>query len=542
MRGGRFLPCILLVVLTVGAFVPFLDKAFHIDDPLFVWCAKRILVEPLDPYGFQVTWHIFPQPMAEVMRNPPLGCCFLAAAGGLVGFSERALHAAFLIPAVAAVLATYFLARACGGRPGLSALLLLASPAYFVSATGVMCDVLMLALGLWATVAWIAGLRRGRTGPLLLAAGLLCASVLTKMNGILFLPGLLLFGLLERRRIGWWAALLLLPVAALGAWLTAVTALYGGSAFDALSLAATGQERPLAAAAAAVLLAFAGGGAIPALFGAPTAFGRKTCAVLAGAGLTTALILWFTGALRGITLQGVRIDRPLLFVQLAVLCFGGLAVVRLVWPDRGVRRSPVAVMLSCQIAVTLLFAALSAWTISARYLLTLAPAVAVLLTTAPGVTTGRPGLARRLAPLLVLLPSAAITGVVALADRDFADHGREAARTIVREHGDRGALWFQGHWGFQYYMEEAGARPFNAKGMPLRRGDLLVIPQHGANLVPVDGRVFHTLRTLSFSPTTKIATMVRDVGAGFYASLWGPLPFAFGDVPPEEYYLLGLRR
>jgi len=24
------------------------------------------------------------------------------------------------------------------------------------------------------------------------------------------------------------------------------------------------------------------------------------------------------------------------------------------------------------------------------------------------------------------------------------------------------------------------------------------------------------------------------VGAGFYASVWGPLPFAFGQVPPER--------
>jgi hypothetical protein len=26
----------------------------------------------------------------------------------------------------------------------------------------------------------------------------------------------------------------------------------------------------------------------------------------------------------------------------------------------------------------------------------------------------------------------------------------------------------------------------------------------------------------------------REVGAGFYASVWGPLPFAFASVPPEK--------
>jgi hypothetical protein len=27
--------------------------------------------------------------------------------------------------------------------------------------------------------------------------------------------------------------------------------------------------------------------------------------------------------------------------------------------------------------------------------------------------------------------------------------------------------------------------------------------------------------------------MNKETGAGFYASLWGPLPFAFGATPPQ---------
>jgi hypothetical protein len=36
-------------------------------------------------------------------------------------------------------------------------------------------------------------------------------------------------------------------------------------------------------------------------------------------------------------------------------------------------------------------------------------------------------------------------------------------------------------------------------------------------------------------PLPWLATMNLQVGAGFYADVFGPLPFAFGRVPPERF-------
>ena len=36
------------------------------------------------------------------------------------------------------------------------------------------------------------------------------------------------------------------------------------------------------------------------------------------------------------------------------------------------------------------------------------------------------------------------------------------------------------------------------------------------------------METFSVPPFGSLTTMNMDAGAGFYASLWGPLPFAFG--------------
>jgi hypothetical protein len=38
---------------------------------------------------------------------------------------------------------------------------------------------------------------------------------------------------------------------------------------------------------------------------------------------------------------------------------------------------------------------------------------------------------------------------------------------------------------------------------------------------------------LTFPGPSLLATWNETMGAGFYASLWGPLPFVFGHVPPE---------
>ena len=81
--------------------MPFLDKALHIDDPLFVWCARHIQSSPLDFYGFTVNWEGREALMATVNQNPPLASYYLALLGSLFGWNEVALHAGFLMAALA---------------------------------------------------------------------------------------------------------------------------------------------------------------------------------------------------------------------------------------------------------------------------------------------------------------------------------------------------------------------------------------------------------------------------------------------------------
>src|SRR5271166_5867053 len=96
--GSSTRSLILLTAATLLCLLPFSGKAFHIDDPLFLWSAQHIVRHPLDPYGFQVNWYGWQMPMSEVTKNPPLACYYAAAIGALAGWSERALHLGFLLP------------------------------------------------------------------------------------------------------------------------------------------------------------------------------------------------------------------------------------------------------------------------------------------------------------------------------------------------------------------------------------------------------------------------------------------------------------
>src|ERR1051326_8601327 len=65
--------------LVFVCLVPFVNKAFHIDDPLFLWTAQQIRHAAGDFYGFRLNWFGLEMPMTDATANPPLMGYFLAA-------------------------------------------------------------------------------------------------------------------------------------------------------------------------------------------------------------------------------------------------------------------------------------------------------------------------------------------------------------------------------------------------------------------------------------------------------------------------------
>jgi hypothetical protein len=145
----------------------------------------------------------------------------------------------------------------------------------------------------------------------------------------------------------------------------------------------------------------------------------------------------------------------------------------------------------------------------------------------------------RLNLVMALAVSGALSLWVTAADVAWADSAREAAEIIYHKtQNENTTVWFQGHWGFQYYMQLHGAHPIDYASTRLNPGDLVVIPENSVETYKMKHQFIASAELLEIPLHEQIATMRWELGAGFYSTHWGPLPFAAGNVPPERYYIL----
>jgi hypothetical protein len=518
---------------------PFAGKAFHIDDPLFLKAARQIAAHPFDPYGFRVNWYGDEMPMSEVTKNPPLAAYAIAAAAAPFGFKEAPLHLVFFVPAVFAVIGTSLLARRFGGSPFLAGACVLATPVFLVSATGLMCDVTMLALWIGAVDLWLVGIERDDRRRLIGSAILVSAAVLTKYFAMSLIPLLAAWTLLRRDRPWRRLAFLALPLAVLVAYQLGTQHLYGrGLLLDAADWA-TGEGRRgsgFQLAQGLVGLAFAGGCLLPALVYAPRLWSRSFLAagIVAGALAGVALA---SGALEpgGVVLPpDARLAGG---IQFALFVAGGVSVLGLAVAELFERRDPDTVLLALWLLGTFVFASFVNWSVNGRSILPMAPAAAILVARRlGGARSSQKAAALVFAPLAVAL---AISVVVAIGDYRLAGTGRDEAAAIARASAGRGGtLWFFGHWGFQHYMEAIGAKPIDAATSRPAPGDAIAVPSNNTNTRSVPDAWIASKEMIEPGGPRWVTTLHPALGAGFYASSFGPLPYSFGEPPPERCELI----
>ncbi len=536
---GRFL----LFLLTLACLIPFIGKAFNIDDPLFVWVAKHIVSHPFDPYGFSVDWYAFEMPISQITKNPPLSSYYSALFGPWTQWSEVALHLAFFIPALVVVLGTYELARELTHRPILAGILTLVAPGFLVSATSVMCDVLMLSVWVISVIVWRKGLNSDRAHFLLLGAFLAGVCGLTKYFGVSVVPLLFVYAIFKRRRLGSWALYLIIPLAIFAGYHFWTKALYGeGLLLGAASYGSFINGEAFRSFWGGLLmgLSFTGGCMLPALLFGSMLFKKiwvAGCFALAALG---ASVLAWGGIM---TFQRLA-NRRLLAVHLFFFIAGGLFVLAFAAIDTWSRRDAESVLLSAWTIGTLVFTSYVNWTVNARSVLPLIPPVSILI-------------ARRMDNLdwswlrskwVLAVPvaiSASISLWLATADVSLANSARDAARLVqVRAQKESTRVFFTGHWGFQYYMEGLGGLPAEyTKQADVLPSDLLVQPDNNTSPFTFPFDIIATWDALDIDINWWITPVRREMGAGFYSSTgFGPLPFAFGRVPPERYLLLHLRQ
>jgi len=546
-QGPRsaILPILLLAVATVGCLAPFAGKAFHIDDPLFLWTARQIASHPLDPYDFKVNWYGTEMAMTKVTKNPPLTSYYIALVASIFGIREIPLHLSFLVFSIAVVIGTYILARRWCSQPMIAALAGLVTPVFLVSSTSVMSDVMMLAFWVWAIVLWVRGMESNNRAALLGASFLVALSTLTKYYGACLIPLLMAYSIVQKRRLGWWALYFLIPVAILVWYETATRSLYGkGLFFDAAVYAGDAQDYARAEffTRMMITLSFTGGCLVTALFYAPLLWSRRALIIAALGTAAGIAVLPLAGQVGAFALHhadgGVRWA---LVTHTGLFAAAGIGVLALSIPDLRQRRDAGSWLLFLWLVGTFIFAGFINWTANARSILPMAPAVGILLMRR---IDQRTDLRRKDLTWLALplVPAAVLGLMVTRADYILADAQRSAAGVIKQKYDrEPGPLWFQGHWGFQWYMESVGAKALDLQGDHAKFGEIVISPKNNTNTNPMRPDLSELLEIIERPSSRWLTTLSDSIYAGFHASEYGPVPFIFGKVPPERYRVYRLQ-
>jgi hypothetical protein len=536
-RGGLVTALLCsLPALVLGAvlLVPFRDKAFTIDDTLFLRQAEHALSDPLHPTAFEMVWFEKVERLSSLMPSGPVMAYLLVPAVARGG-AEALGHLVVFVCLALGVLATVRLALRVGlsrEQAALAGLLVVTAPAVLGMAGTCMPDVPAMALGvlgmerLWA---WREGRRLDQAlcAAVLLALAALCRSHLSLLLGAatLVCAGDEVFDWRRwlRRDLAPWRRLVReawpIGLALFLAW--CVTRLCRDPLPDAASLAGSAWRFITLRKLNRHLLSYALGWAMSMPLVLPWLFVRRTrmrWSLIWQAAPVAVMLFSLAGEVRWMWLT------PLAVAAVVVVA----DIFERAWRERDL------VGLACGAWLLLPLPVLIYNNFAPKYLVPSAPAVALLVAGLLGRVPRRWGRALGIGTAC----AGALVGVLILrADAAFAGFQRRAVAELIAPEVARGhRVWIAGHWGYQWYAERAGAR-YLATMADARPGDLLVIDRQADSERTLRGIPWYSRRLVRWiadsTPGGRIIS--RAAGAGFYSNGYGFFPWAWSDDELDRF-------
>lgn len=519
------------LILSAACLLPYLNKAFTIDDPIFLILAQQIRKAPLQPTAVSICW------------TYDATCPRAAHAMFLMGYvlapvvnshaAEILAHLIQIFLLWCGIVATVSLAFRFGlGTFGAcaSGLLVAAAPPVLAASSTAMPDTLAMSLGVIGIERLMAWKSDGRFIHGLASALALGLAPLARVH----LVGLWLIGALLLRDDGrifdvrsWFA----LPKRRWLPLLAAGLVMYGVLALTRDRSSGISEMNGMSGFSAFIIPDHA------------------------LSNFRSYLLYWIIALPLGLPWLILRNRRLKLWILLPIAPVGFLLPV--MWAVGGAPAHEVwgtmcaglgafviiDVLLSsyqkgdiwrtaCALWLLIPLVALPYIHLPVKYLVMCAPAAALL------VADELSAFHWRGAALCGIVTAGAIFGSLVLsADARFADMGRQAATRLVAPHVVAGQrVWLSSQWGFYWYAVKAGAQALRADDVP-SRGDYLVrggmegYPQTLYRLPPaalVDAMVFGGPCGRTMSP--------KD-GAGLYDNPAGDLMWAWGEGEWNHYEL-----
>lgn len=530
---------LLPLALAVVFLLPFLNKAYTIDDTLFLLQAQHAIEDPLHPTAFNVVWSDNRVVRCSaIMPSGPVQA-FLLIPAILMNGSEVVAHSAQLVALLLGIIGTMLLARELGQSRAAAALagsVVATSPCVLGMAGTAMPDVPSMALGVWALLFAHRWRQQPKLRWILLTVVLLALAALARPHAIFFVA--IVFIMLAKdagegaffRRFSWRLVDTLPLLVAVG-----LVFLYGRISADP---------------------GVPGGNVVGA---ARTLAGlvepdRHFIAFLAHWALTTPfaflVILLARGRVRWVFVATLAIPFGAIIAGLGfykqtwVGLFCALSLTSLVYVLTNPRTKERPIHYALMFTMIMPLSLVIYVHLPAKYLAPSMPAAGLLLGAELDAQLASPdGVPRWLRTAIALcLLFFGVSGVLVLSgDARYGQLSRRAAKELVADAvADGKTVWFTGHWGFQWYASRAGGRVLSLDSTPSPH-DLLVGPSKNHDGAYLQDRfqqkvlVDRLYDNESMVHAIHHAIEGKGLGAGFFSNWWGLLPFVIGRAEMEVW-------
>lgn len=564
VRGDNTRLALAVVILAALCItLPFITKAFHLDDTFFVRLAQEKLTHPLalglPDHGFEGNFFTL-----YLDTHPPLLTSYLSFLIRIFGgASETGLHLGFVIFPVLAGVSMFFLGRRFTGNPLLSSLLLIVTPGFMVMSQSVMTDTPVLAFWLASIAAYVYGLDRD-DGRLLVTSGIFIGlAILTTYQSLSLLPLLFLYALLARRI----TMKNMLPLIAGLAVITIIIIYYyaatGGPPKLSYGIGLTFAPWFMADKVLSSVSTIGGATVFPLIIAAGMLKGKKD--YLAFGTLLTALLVYFLVKTSSGEYTVAAAILQALFYSAGLLALYRFAKMGLdaAFAENRTASDSDNIFLVIWIAGVLFYTIILLPYSSTRYLLALFPPVVLLFVKYAQGVIQRQGDAGnslyekkngkssigwgsrwKVFAIAAVACTAAAGFALSIADYQLSDVYRSFANDYTQKLGTGGhQVWFAGEFGLRYYLEENGGRYLTKDDNTPAAGDYVILSHDLiASFVSYDlGKRLQLEQKVDYPGTWPVRIEHPDSQAGFYDQFHGLLPWSLSQEPIESIWVYVVR-
>lgn len=538
----------LLIVICL-LYLPFLNKAYHIDDPSFIDFSRMVGWNPLKAIPEDVPG------MGDLMKGVlpyeathPLLVPYLMKIGrAMFGEREFVMHLLFLIVPLTVAGAIVIIVRTLFPEAGEMAttapLFFLSMPAFLVNSQNVMADAPTLAFLLVSFACYLYALEKNKQVYCYLGALFLLASAFSSYQMIVFFPLIGAYGLLRKRLVYHTIASLLIAIAAIFFWSAAIYLIYGiipvlksnlsAQRVDLASLIAAGHSREIFLGKVISIFAH---------IGASVFFVVMYCAIVSGRLAKTLLrfgcvsavclpvVLWVVSYSWG---NAVLLS---FLMGAGLLAVGDIIIIAV--KGRAAHERYQELFLAGWALLAIAYNVLVLPFESSRYILPALLPVMLLYLSSAHVRAQRFRV-KVLASCVIVL-SVLFGFMASYVDYQYADSYRSFAGEIAQFRKDKGGtsdIWYVGEWGMRYYMDRNGARYLFHDSDEPKKGDYVVLammPRQWQPSLQVTKRLM-LYATRDYPLRLPLRLFNLRANAGFYGHYWGLLPVSFSHEPLESF-------